>query len=57
MRAPSPRPNAANAQRLLSLVILIFIALSTNGSWAQTNYPERPIQVVSGWRSYQTYPR
>ena len=46
MRAPSPRSNVANVPRLLSLVILIFIALSTNTSWAQTSYPERPIRLI-----------
>lgn len=46
MRAPSSRSNVANVPRLLSLVILIFIALSTNTSWAQTSYPERPIRLI-----------
>jgi tripartite-type tricarboxylate transporter receptor subunit TctC len=46
MRAPSPRPNAPTVNRLLSLVILIFIALGANTSWAQTSYPERPIRLI-----------
>lgn len=46
MRVPSPRPNAVNVNCLLSLVILIFIALGTNTTWAQTIYPERPIRLI-----------
>ncbi|NQW82325.1 MAG: tripartite tricarboxylate transporter substrate binding protein, partial [Alcaligenaceae bacterium] len=46
MRTPSPRSNVANVPRLLSLVILIFIALGANTSWAQTSYPERPIRLI-----------
>lgn len=46
MRAPSPRPNTARLNRLLSLIILMFSCLSAHTTWAQTRYPERPIRLI-----------
>lgn len=46
MRAPSPRPNTARLNRLLSLIILMFSCIGANTAWAQTRYPERPIRLI-----------